>query len=84
MAGGERPAPKGAHNWNRESALETRRRQQGEQAREQADVIRQYRKTSVDRSSAYESRQGHRSMTYLLFRPDWNVTSRNVPIPNTP
>ena len=47
MPEGERPESSGAHNWNHESASETAKRQRGEHAREQAEVIQEYRKTDI-------------------------------------
>lgn len=48
MSEEEPPEPAGSHNWNKESAADTAKRMRAEQAREQAEVIQQYRKTGID------------------------------------
>jgi hypothetical protein len=52
MFRGEGSAPKGAHNWNRESASEAVKRMKVEQAVEQAELKADYRLTDIDRHIA--------------------------------
>ena len=70
MSEGERPEPPELHNWNKESAAQTAKRQRAEQSREQAEVIQQFRKTAIDRHIADLRRQANTP----LYEPNASVT----------
>src|SRR4051794_22821008 len=72
---GERPDLTGSHNWNKESAGETARRQRAEQAQEKAELMQQYRRTDIVNVSNVVG------AVLLLLREHPSLGSALAPIP---